>query len=403
MLGKNSGDLVGSLWHRFTDYQIKNINGRAYILPADTAVSESYIPRIRGVEESTFIDIEWRELYFLSENLDNEEKILEFCKRYGLLGIWPHMMEQCSYEPRLTRRQPDNRLHPTQLVDRWMNGAWVRKEEWLHSYYPEDTENPDSTLENKLLKHLPTPYIELLPERHIIHRRGPFNDELAVSKIDVLSEYFPNHPIEPDGGTIFPPMPATPIPTPAHNPTNRLFNEEYAEPLDVFKCCVNQFRSVVKGLAIRGDIAQMTNEQRGPIGKARLELAALNQTALPTYPLPNGKYHQKVSFKSLLAMFAYSLTDSLVSGDGKGTGIGFCVAEGCDRIIEPSVQKKFFCSKACQGRQQKRDEYRDLKRLEKEASANLGITNNNWKGEAEKRNLGHLSKRLFLRELVDAN
>ena len=201
-------------------------------------------------------------------------------------------------------------------MDRWKNGAWVRKEEWLNSDYPEYTENPDSTLENKLLKHLPTPYYETLPERHIIHRRGPFNDELAVSKIDVLSEYFPNHPIEPDGGTIFPPMPVTPIPTPAHNPTNRLFNEEYAEPVDTFKDCVKQFRSVVEGLAIRGDMSQMTAEERGPIGKAILELAALNQTALPVYPLLNGKYQQKIAFKSLLGMFAYSLTDSLISGDG---------------------------------------------------------------------------------------
>lgn len=129
---KNIFEHTSSLWVKFSEYEIReNDNGTEYIIPSENAEMKAYSPMKDG--EQLVIDTINLGLHLMRNKKEkNHNEIIEYVKKYGLLGIMtalPTTAEFITYE---NVYLPKNHLIKKEMLS---------TEEYLDYFYP--FEKPD--------------------------------------------------------------------------------------------------------------------------------------------------------------------------------------------------------------------------------------------------------------------
>ena len=129
---KNIFEHTSSLWVKFSDYEIsKNDEGIEYIIPSENAEMKTYRPMKDG--EQLVIDTINLGLHLMRNKKEkNHNEIIEYVRRYGLLGIMtalPTTAEFITYE---NVYLPKNHLIKQEMLS---------TEEYLDYFYPFENEH----------------------------------------------------------------------------------------------------------------------------------------------------------------------------------------------------------------------------------------------------------------------
>jgi hypothetical protein len=276
-------------WWRCSEYTIDylpridvtggaEIQNRAYIRAVDNPTIEAYIPLLdgrSGRSQSTLSEeaLSYKDFVDLALDINDNQKILDFCQRFGLLGLLQHRTLSISHSPRpvLSERAGNKPvipfMVPTQITYMPIGNMWS------------ETINQDLDL----------------PEPHVICRQTPFTSQVRNVPINEhMRHYFPSVK-EQDLTTTLYPLPNT-----------NLFWEHYSEPLDEFKSVIEGFVELLAKLEHVSD--------ENDILELSIQMNNLNKVNSMICSDRSGAFFHKMSFKSLIAIGAHSVVDNLGGG-----------------------------------------------------------------------------------------
>lgn len=372
-------DAAGGMWWRFTSYELDQ--GR--IVPGAEAELERYDPweAYREVrQERSENELPYQSLVSLIERArlkvvlqknsvqltpESEQGLLDWCTRYGLLGVLLH------------------RLSAATLAARWepMRGEYVRDgvtreaiEPVLRRFFPVATgwqvtatahlgrviEPTDSIRAQDLVSD--SDLASNWPSPHVIIRDVSTNrlEEEPLSK--TWARFFPSVP-EGETDTFDYPV-----------PLSEGFWRMYAEPLDDFLDAARSLRNALRALGQMKPYKEASDEERREIVGGRDALHSLTRSVSPTIALlEDGSIRQEWIAPSLLASLGMMALQDL-SEDRR---IRSCAA--CGSIFLTSAYQAQYCSPRCRNRAQKQ-RYRERVRARRGESTPVGQT-----GAASKR------------------
>lgn len=346
-------DVAGGMWWRFTSYELDE--GR--IVPSAGAELEPYDPweAYRVVRQGPSEDkLPYQSLVSLVERTrfkvalqrnsvqltpESEQGLLDWCTRYGLLGVLLH------------------RASAVTLAARWepVRGDYVRDgvtrvaiEPVLHRYFPIATgwqvtstsqpsrviEPTDSIRAQDLVSEADRPTGWPVP--HAIIRNVSENtfEEEPLSK--TWARFFPSVPESDKDDFNYP------------GPLSERFWRLYAEPVHDFLDAARSLRSALRALGQMKPYEEASDEERREIVGGRDTLHSLTRSVSPTIALlEDGSIRQEWIAPSLLASLGMMALQDL-SEDRR---IRSCTA--CGSIFLTSAYQAQYCSPRCRNRAQK--------------------------------------------------
>ena len=341
---------ISGRWWRYSDYQIietpmpQNLapvmsDRFRYIRPAPGATLETYTLNVSGGESAddsesvTYEDI-------LKLDLESEPKVLDWCRRFGLLGILPQRAVLMRLAPRW-RPIVDNRdpvLFPSQTSYSRTSVGWHpvsqltmksddsivitiddedRMEDWNGRLV-----DPEETIH-------PPPSVIISPL---------FSGELQERQLGVaIGRYFPT--VEGADLDIFE------YPTPLSDQ----FWHLYGESLSEFRAAIGQFVDMVRRLGNQGPLEQLPEDALGDLSRARAELHTLTSASPALGIDEDGSFLPKWAFTSLIGAFGFSVWQSLVGG----SSVKHCARPRCRNVFLTAQYNRIYCSLKCTQAEQK--------------------------------------------------
>ncbi|MDP6495680.1 MAG: hypothetical protein QGI09_09765, partial [Dehalococcoidia bacterium] len=257
----NEGDNdVRSSWWRFSDYEIweprppKNASWGLrdhfrYIRPAPGATLERYEQPISSRTGSQSSELQSA---LLGLDVESETKLMDFCRRFGLLGILTEQLRSVTLAPRwghLTSDPNDPVLFPGQTRYERTNWGWsghtrlkmlgennysitldddFRREDWLHTLVsPEDTSIPPASATFAPL------FSQVVEDVNLARALGQFFPAVEGTEFETYE-----YPI----------------------PMSEEFWRQYAEPLGHFKEAIQGFRDILGNLGKLGPLEHLPDD-----------------------------------------------------------------------------------------------------------------------------------------------
>ena len=341
---------ISGMWWRYSDYQIietqmpQNLapvmsDQFRYIRPAPGATLETYTLNVSGGEIGEGSEsVTYEDIVHLDPQSDSE--VLDWCRRFGLLGILPQRAFLMRLAPRwrplvdnsdrflfpaqtsysrtpvgwhpvsqLTMKSDDSIVITIDDEDRmedW-NGTLVDSEETIHS--------PASVIISPL-------FSGELQERGLGEAIGRYFPSVEGADLDTF-EY----------------------PTPLSDQFWRLYGESLSE----FRAAIGQFVDMVRRLGNQGPLEQLPEDALGDLSRARAELHTLT-SASPALGIDNdGNFLPKWAFTSLIGAFGFSVWQSLIGG----SSVKHCARPRCRNVFLTAQYNRIYCSPKCTQAEQK--------------------------------------------------
>ena len=363
-------------WWRFTDYEIKD----GYIRPADGAQVEEYDPWAGHISARSGSRMEppYQQLLELVDrttttrgvtlNRVARDAILDWSRRFGLLGLVPHQVAMVVTAPRLVPDSaieelvsapgspvvdvkelkvslgPDDYPDSTEADDLHQFSAassiYVRDGDQWRSVTTTWSGAPSTETDEKVVGQLvpaqsiPTGWSKAV----VTDLHDGMVRELTLR--DSIGRFFPNVP-DAQKETYHYPMPLT-----------SRFWQEYAEPVDDFVDAAVAFRDAASGITTlknRGHGVRVSAKVRDKISAA---LQTLQSMTAPVRPIlrtsSKGEIQETWAVPSLLTSFALMLQHDAAEGYRVVT------CEACGEVFTTRDSRIRHCSEQCRWRLNKR-------------------------------------------------
>ena len=337
---------VGGWWWRFTDYQIVDsiIGGTTgprvgrCIMPTPTAQLEPYklglnpgdrLGGSRGRQEKKdghYID-------FLHLELEDEDAIINWCRRYGLLGILCQENVRLQMAPRWRRvRQTDS--SGSRYIFTPYETIYVRSPEgWYNTY--------ESTPWSRELAYegngdqwgcLAEPREGGLPNPPLATTMRIFSSGYEGKPLgETIGNFFPMVPLEEKDSFLYP------------QPLSDEFWYQYSEPIENFQGVARDFRDMLDNLSYAG----LRNDQvLRATGRALHGQHQINSVLSVNPSLrieEDGSTSPRWDFPSLIAALAFEVWQDLIGGQT----ILHCQRANCSRLFLSAQYNRGYCSDKC--------------------------------------------------------
>ena len=264
--------------------------------------------------------------------MSGQRILVDWCARYGLLGLLPHQTVLASLAPRWESLGASPKCVPVRHVHRWDAYGWdAAFDVWLP---PVDALRGEVRAGDLLA---PAAYIGLWPEplalMHMIRDGGWSTQSLA----DAWGPYFPNVPAS-ERSTYSYPLPAS-----------DRFCVEYCEPVSWFLGAASQLREAL--LVLEPDVTAPKPPDLFVQGLDR-GLRTLHNLLAPVQLSitvdRDGQYRQTWRTRSLLSSFALMALLDLT----ERRRVLSCAT--CGRVFVSAAPGAQYCSVRCRGTAQKR-------------------------------------------------
>ena len=323
--------LFGDRWFRFDRYEITG----GYIQPAPDAHLIEYQPwkgfdKPQGKESlkrpylsllelAPLLDFDFSEKRTTRLETPGEERLLEWCSQYGLLGILLHRVETATFpaETRFPRGLSGNVPVPVAERLERTNSGW-------------------RILDVVPFLHPP------LPGAYLRRKLGDF--EITFES---LSESWAHY---------FPGVSAADLDSYQYPPVFGLeFWRQYAEPLSEFVDAVRMFREAVDALRNLEHQSRLSPEQTQPWLRAERVIHALSEPVSPMLYRTGTGYGLGWACHSLLGTFAM-----MAMLDLSGARMLECANPKCRGLFVSKAVKAKYCNTTCRSTEQVR-KYRSRK------------------------------------------
>lgn len=340
---------VRSSWWRFSDYEIwepRPPRGTSqglrdhyrYIRPIPGAALERYDQPVSGHSGSQPSDLQSE---LLGLDIENENKIIEFCRRFGLLGILTEELHSMTLAPRwehLTSSPSDPVLFPSQTRYSRTHWGWTsntrlrikgdneyvitldhdyHREDWLHSLVsPEDTSTPPGSASIAQL------FSEAVEEQTLDRALGQFFPAVEAAELETYE-----YPI----------------------PMSEEFWQQYAEPLGRFKSAIRDFREILENLTQAGPPEHLPDSVLRSVLRAKTQLQAILSVSPALLLMDDGGFAPRWAFSSLIAVAAFEVWQQLIGGQS----VRHCRRSRCRRLFIPSNNAREYCSDRCKMAEEK--------------------------------------------------
>lgn len=340
---------VHGTWRRFTDYRIserlmpKNVPPRfrdhfRYIRPAPNAKLETY-SCIMGVPSddagnSQFVAYE----NIQSLDLDDENAILDWCRKFGLLGILPQRATLIRLAPRWRPigDSTDPCLFKTQTSYSRVGVGWnqIVKSAWGSEEITIDEEHRMEDWIGQLVTVEETvhpPPSAILSELFVTRY-----EETTLG--DAIARYFPDVPNNEQDTHEYP------------IPLSNEFWYQYGESLGEFRDAVSQFQNMVEALGKNeGPLDYLPTKDLHDLISAQGSLHSLASVSPVLGNDANGQNIPRWAFLSLLGIFAFSVWQELVGGKS----VYQCARPKCRKVFLSSNTRRQYCSDRCRQTEEK--------------------------------------------------
>ena len=297
--------------------------------------SSSHIGGARGRDEAVAAGYS----DFLDLDLEDEDAIIAWCRRYGLLGILSQETVQLRLAPRWRRvRQTDSTgsryiLTPYEPIYFRSTQGWRMAREstrWSREMSYEGNED--------LIGRLAEP------------RGGVLPDPPTALTTRLFSVGYESKPLGEAVGHFFPLVPPAEKDSYSYPyPLSDDFWREYSEPLVLFRWAARDFRDMMDNLSHAGPWYEQVPRARAAMVIGRDQLNSL----LSVYPSlrieEDGTMVAKWMFPSLLAAFTFEVWQSLIGGQS----IRHCQRTRCHRLFVSAQYNREYCSDRCRQAEEK--------------------------------------------------
>ena len=325
-------------WWRFSEYQFRDSPKAAhvasglrdyfrYIRPAPNATLTRFQIGIGQQDDGEEIDVS----SIVNLDLNSDAGILEWCAKYGLLGVLPEQASLIRLPARyeVPPGMPDSRtLLRTQVVYTKVNIGWKGVDKisvGLES--PKLELEPGETAE----KYVEPEGLPASLEASVLTTSALFSEEIIERGLaEGLSMYFPDV-ADDDRLNYDYPM-----------PLSDRFWFEYGESLGSFRNAVTQFRTMLGRLEDIWTLESAPDEAMRNLFLGRNQLHAIS-SARSALGLGDDGYERRWAFSSLLAMFAQAVEIKLVGSET----VRQCKRPRCRRLFMSPVKSKRYCSERC--------------------------------------------------------
>lgn len=277
-------------------------------------------------------------LLTFSENCEN--RVMEWCSQFGLLGVLPHAVHMVTLAPRYgPLPDVEGRWVPWQRQYLRVNQEWVRRDLWDVQVGATKEGDVDQWMD------------KLVPPEEI--PKGWPKSEVALQ--DLTSGKLKKEPLAKTWGKFFPTVPQTERDTYAYPvPNSAEFWNLYAEPIPQFVEAATLFLSAAQGI---GRLAEhdLTHDARGQVERAVFTLNSLLSPTGSAAVLSNkDRIEQHWMGPSLLGAFAMMALRDF----SEQRLVRTCANAKCRRIFVTKAYQGRYCSDKCRYATQKR-RYRD--------------------------------------------
>jgi hypothetical protein len=326
------------------------VTGRgAVIRPTSEAVSSPYDPwdehneRPRGSNESPYgslIDLlddpeleRARGATVPDLSIGARTKLLDWCQRYGLLGLCTHENRQVTlparFEVAASSDVPGKAvLVPTLRQWEWVGGAWTEhvEQDGGSALLPADSVAAGG---QPLVG--TRDYPERWPQAGVEHRplMGSALFEWRHADLREWRQYFPER--RPDA--------------PLLGPWDETFWHEYAEPVGDFLNAIHNLTDVIRAVVRHRDAPDHVQVPRIAAFFNRF----LDRVQPVIRPGDDQPWEIRWAAPSLLAQLVMMARDDLAVGI-----VRLCASSDCQRIFRSSARAVTYCSDRCRSREQKR-------------------------------------------------
>lgn len=341
---------VSGLWWRFSDYQIfevpmpEAVGARfaehyCYIRPSPNARLETYEPLIGEGDQEHNEQVAYPAIREI--NLDDEGEILDWCRRFGLLGILPQRAVYIRLAPRwkplVDARDPC--LFPAQVSYSRTNVGWhpVEAATLIHDDSKIIRIDQEDRMEDLLGK--------LVDPEDTIHL-GP---SATISRL--FSYQYEEKKLGEAIGHFFPDLPYGDWDTPEYPmPLSDAFWRQYGESLGDFRSAILRFREMVENLSpLKASLKHLREEDLRRLGQARSQLHSLLSVSPALGIDEDGNPVHRWAFSSLLSMFALSVWQDLVGGKS----VRHCARHRCRKVFLSGNRRRLYCSDQCRQAEEK--------------------------------------------------
>jgi hypothetical protein len=318
-------------WLRFNRYEIKG----SYIRPAPDSRLIEYEPwedfqKPQGKESlkqpylsllelAPLLQFDFSERRSMRLEAPGEERLLEWCSQYGLLGILLHRVETVTFpaETRFPRGLSGNVPVPVATRLERTNTGW-------------------RTLDIFPFLHPPKPGAYL--------RRKLGEYEITFESLsESWAHYFPGVSADDRDSYQYPPV---------FGPE---FWRQYAEPVSEFVGGVKMFRKAVDALRNLGSRSRPSPEKMQELLRAEHVIHALSEPVRPMLYRTGSGYGLGWACHSLLGTFAM-----MAMLDLSGARLIECANPSCRSLFVSKAVKALYCTTSCRGTEQVR-KYRNRK------------------------------------------
>lgn len=329
-------DICG-MWYRFSDYEISEVaipedlpihleGHYRYIRPTSDAQLETFLLSMgsksemaSGRESVAYEDIR-------DVDLEDEEAILSWCRRFGLLGILPQRSVQIRLAPRWIE---NDGLFASQTSYTRAPGIW----QVAHTAVKEEKQEHRDVMLGGVADYTKTSHI--YPVSMISQLFATNYQETPLG--DAIAQYFPDvTPDDKDNNEY--PVPLSPE-----------FWSRYGESVGEFRTTILRFREMVDALSNQGPLEQLPEQACADLRQAHSSLQSLTSMSAEVGVGAGGRIVPGLAFNSLLGIFGFSIWQDLA--DGKL--VRHCNRQRCTNVYLTSNTKRRYCSDRCRQAEEK--------------------------------------------------
>ena len=328
-----------SNWWRFTEYEIRDSsktndvapeirNYFRYIRPTSDAQLQRFEVGIDAESgDAVHVDVD----SILTLDVDDEDQILDWCRKYGLFGILCEQAILIRMPARynLPPGLPNSRtLLRSQVIYTKTHDGWRAVDEVGGQLELK----PDETAEEYIIQE-PSD----APRSSMLANSDLFSERIRELNLDEgLGMYFPDV-ADRDLLSYDYPM-----------PLSDRFWHEYGESIVTFRDTVMQLRETVDSLRGITALGELPDEALRNVVKGQRRLNAM-ASAHQTLALGVDAVEASWAFSSLLAMFASAAQTKILGGEA----VRRCERPTCRGFFMTAVKSKRYCSERCRRSEEK--------------------------------------------------
>jgi predicted nucleic acid-binding Zn ribbon protein len=352
-------DISAGVWWKFSAYEVRDgyikASAGATLIPYDPWEEYRHTP----AKQKSQVMRPYQSLLALADKLnivatnkewglavESQARVVEWCNRYGLLGILPHQSQMVNLVPRWEplHFNPTGPLLPLQRYFVRTNTGWYGSGRQILGGTEAQPVETDLTQKGLIVPEEYWP--RNFPSAGVLAQELHSTELKWQSLSEAWAPYFPDVALEERETYQYP----TPFSVP--------FWHKYSESVFAFWNGAMAFRNAVKSLQISKPLSEMTDHDRFLVAESIQNLHALLGSVAPSLKLgSDGVYHQQWASKSLLGSFAMMVLLDVT----EHRRILTCPV--CGKVFITEAWQGFYCSDTCRHTAQKRRQ-RDKQRTE---------------------------------------